>query len=152
MMGRGVGFLLALFLIVFAGEAKAWTPFGTVEHTTRIEDVTLTTPDGDPLFLGYKTSTLYFLLGVYVSDDGYVLGLRASPRHIAEMPPPNVLIELQKQGKLPNPLPAYHLGLGDYAAGFSLWLVVLPIVAAYLYYHFAFGPGRRRRRRRTAEY
>ena len=74
----GFGLFLVAFagLMAFAGEARAWTPFGTVEHITRIEDVLLKTPAGDALYLGHKTSTVYFIGGVYVADDGYVLGLQ----------------------------------------------------------------------------
>ena len=144
---RGIGFVFVFFLTAFAGEALAWTPFGTEEHTTRIEDVALTTPDGEALYLGYKTSTIYFILGVYVHDDGYVLGVRSKPRHIGDMPPPKVLAELQQKGLLPNPLPPYHLGIGDYLAGFALWLIVGPIIGLYLYFHFTMRLHRPRRRR-----
>ena len=111
MTRRAFGFVVALFVVAFAGEAQAYTPFGTVEHTGRIEDVALTTPAGDALYLGHKTSTVYFILGVFVSDDGYVLGLRSNPKHIGDMPPPNMLAEFQKEGKLPDP-----------AAALSSWL------------------------------
>ena len=124
--------VLALFLAVFASEARAWTPFGTVDHIQRIEDVPLTTPEGDALYLAYKTSTVFFIGGVYFSNDGYVLGLRSSPKHYVDMPPPTLLATFQKEGRLPNPLPPYHLGLMDYLVGYSLWLVLVPIVALYV--------------------
>ncbi len=146
MVRYAIGLVLVLLLAAFAGEARAWTPFGTVEHTTPIEDVALTTPEGDALYLGYKTSTVYFLLGVYFRDDGYVLGLRSSPKHIGEMPPPDVLAELQKQGKLPNPLPPYRLGIGDYIMGFSLWIIALPLAGIYMATHFSVRSRRPRRR------
>jgi hypothetical protein len=146
MTRRGIGILLALLLIVLAGEARAWTPFGTVEHTTRLQDVTLTTPDGEALYLGHKTSTVYFILGVYISDDGYVLGLQSNPKHYVDMPPPNMLADFQSKGQLPAPLPSYRLGVGDYLAGYSLWIVAVPLIVAYLFFHFAVRLGRRRRR------
>ncbi len=151
MTKHAVGFAVALLLVAFAGEARAWTPFGTVEHTTRLQDVTLTTQDGEALYLGHKTSTLYFILGVYISDDGYVLGVRSNPGHIGDMPPPDVLADLQKKGLLPDPLPPYRLGLGDYLAGYALWLVVGPLIGLYLYFQFA-GRLRRRRRHRPTRY
>lgn len=146
MTRRGIGFVLILILMTFAGEARAWTPFGTVEHISPIQDVTLTTPEGDALYLGYKTSTVYFIGGVYVSDDGYVLGLRSAPKHYVDMPPAALLANFQKEGRLPDPLPPYHLGVVDYLKGFSLWIVLVPIVAGYLYAHFAIRSGTRRRR------
>ncbi len=145
MTRHAIGLVVAFVLVAFAGEARAWTPFGTVERVALIEDVTLTTPDGDALYLGYKTSTVYFILGVRVSDDGYVLGLKSKPRHYVDMPPPDKLAEFQKKGLLPDPLPPYRLGIGTYLAGFSLWLVVGPLIGLYLYFHFAVRGGRRRR-------
>ena len=148
MTRRAIEFILALFLVAFAGEARAWTPFGTVEHISRMEDVALTTPAGEPLYLGHKTSTVYFILGAYVRDDGYVLGLRSAPGQYVDMPPPDLLAEFQSKGQLPNPLPTYHLGISDYVIGFSLWVVVVPVVAAYFYLHHIIRGGRRRRRAR----
>lgn len=150
MTGRVVGFILALCLLAFAGEAKAWTPFGTTENIVPIEDVGLTTPGGDALYLAHKTSTIYFILGVFVSDDGYVLGLRSNPKHYVDMPPPDMLANFQKQGQLPNPLPSYRLGISDYLVGFSLWIVLVPIVVAYAAARIALRS--RHRRRRVARY
>ena len=132
MTKRSIGFVLALFLMAFAGEARAWTPFGTVEHVNPIQDVGLTTPDGDPLYLGYKTSTVYFIGGVYVHNDGYVLGLKSVSKRYVDMPPPDLLASFQKQGKLPDPLPPYHLGVVEYLKGYSLWIVVVLGVIGYL--------------------
>ncbi len=146
MTRRGIGLLFVVLLLAFAGEARAWTPFGTVEHISRLEDVALRTPAGDALYIGHKTSTAYFLLGVFVNDDGYVLGLRSEPKHYVDMPPPAMLAEFQKEGTLPDPLPPYHLGLSDYLWGYSLWLVVVPLLGGYLYFHFAIRSGRRRNR------
>ncbi len=151
---RGIGFVFVLFLAVmaFAGEARAWTPFGSVEHITPIVDVSLTTPGGDALYLGHKTSNVYFVLGVFVSDDGYVLGLRSAPKHYVDMPPPEMLAAFQKQGKLPDPLPPYRLGIGDFLWGYSLWIVVVPLLGGYIYWHVAIRGGRRRRHHHLARY
>lgn len=147
-MKRAIGVALVLLLVVLAGEARAWTPFGTVENITRMEDVGLSTPEGEPLYLGHKTSTVYFILGVYVSDDGYVLGVRSKPAYIGDMPPPDVLARLQQQGQLPKPLPPYHLSIGDYLWGYSLWIVLAVIAGGYAYAHRIIFAGRRRRRTR----
>lgn len=145
MTRNAIGFVLALFVMAFASEARAWTPFGTVEHVSRIEDVGLTTPDGDALYLAYKTSTVYFIGGVYLSDDGYVLGLRGSPKHYVDMPPPPLLASFQKEGKLPDPLPPYHLSIADYLVGYSLWLVLVPLALVYLAIAITIRGSRRRR-------
>ena len=66
--------------------------------------------------------------------------------HFVDMPPPAMVTDFQKQGQLPDPLPPYRLGLGDYLRGYSLWIVVVPLLGGYLYWHFAIRGGRRRRR------
>ncbi len=137
--------LLAVVLLALAGEAKAWTAFGTAEDIHPIENVTLTGPDGEALFLGYKTSTVYFLGGVWLSDDGYVLGLQADSARFLDMPPPETLAQFQAQGLVPNPLPPYSLGILDYLNGFSLWIVLVVLVAGYV----AVLIGRRRSEQRS---
>ena len=147
MTRHAIGFVVALLAAAFAGEARAYTPFGVTEHIVPIEDVALTTPAGDALYIGHKSSTVYFILGVYVRDDGYVLGLRSNAKHYVDMPPPDKLAEFQSKGLLPKPLPPYRLGFVDYLKGYSLWLVLGPLIGLYLYFHFAVRLRRRRPRR-----
>lgn len=128
----GLLFVLAICFTAMAGEARAWTPFGTQETIHKIADVELKGPDGVALFLGYKTSINYFLGGMSVSDDGYVLGLQSDKARFLDMPPPDKLAEFQAEGLLPNPLPGYSLSLGDYIGGFSLWLGLAVVVLLYL--------------------
>jgi hypothetical protein len=128
----GLLFVLAVCFMAMGGEARAWTPFGTQENIHRIANVDLKGPDGVALFIGYKTSTNYFLGGVSVSDDGYVLGLQADKSRFLDMPPPDKVAEFQAQGLLPNPLPSYSLDLGDYIGGFSLWLGLAVVALLYL--------------------
>ena len=129
---RSVGLLLVLAFISLAGEAKAWTPFGTAEDIHPIENVDLKGPDGEALFLGYKTSTVYFLLGVSVHDDGYILGLQSDHTRFLDMPPAETLANFQSQGLLPKPLPPYALGILDYLNGYGLWIVVFLFIGGYL--------------------
>jgi len=131
-MGRIIGLVLAVCFMALSGEARAWTLFGTAEDIHKLEDVTLTGPDGASLFLGFKTSTSYFIGGLTVKDDGYILGLQADHSRFLDMPPADMLANFQSQGLLPNPLPAYSLGLGDYIRGYSLWLGLAVVVLLYL--------------------
>lgn len=96
--------------------------FGTVEEFTCIADVTIRGKDGDALCLAYKTSIEYFVAGVYVKNEGYVLGVKGKKAYY-ELDAAEIGA-YQAEGELPTPLPAYSLPLGTYAAGYSLWLII----------------------------
>lgn len=97
--------------------------FGTDEELTCIADVPLKGASGDALCLAYKTSTHYFLAGVYVSDDGYVL--KSKVRSDAYVPLDARKIQThQAAGELPTPLPGYSISFGTYFVGYSLWLAL----------------------------
>jgi hypothetical protein len=143
MISRGL-FACVVALMVFPpASASALTLFGTAEDIHPIQDVDLAGPDGQTLFLGYKTSTTYFIGGVSVRDDGYVLGLRSDHSRFLDMPPTEAVTGFQTQGLLPSPLPSYSLGLLDYLRGYSLWIVVALAIALYLAIFFSRRPERR---------
>ncbi len=119
--------VLAVGLVASSG-AQAFM-FGKDETITKIQDVGVTGPAGEPLFLGYKTSTQYFIGGLYVQDDGYVLGMQSDHDRFFPMPAGDELKGFQTQGLLPDPLPVYKLATMDYVIGYSLW-IALPIIAA----------------------
>jgi hypothetical protein len=98
--------------------------FGTRERIAELQDVDLQGPEGEPLVLGYKTTTRYFLGGLYVRDDGYVLSPAADTTRYLPLPSGDELRGFQRQGLLPDPLPPYALGALDYFDGYSLWLIV----------------------------
>ncbi len=131
MRTRGIVLAMVLVLFGFAGEARAWTAFGTVEDIHPIENVGLTGPDGEALFLGYKTSTVYFIGGAWITDDGYILGLQSDHSRILDMPTGETLAGFQKQGLLPDPLPGYSVGFLAYLKGYSLWLALLVLIGGY---------------------
>jgi hypothetical protein len=102
--------------------------FGVDEKLTCITNVELKSPQGQELCLAYKTTTRSFLAPVYVKDDGYVLGVRGHTDKYYEMPPPAELAQLQDEGLLPRPLPAYSLTPTQLVLGHALW-VILAFVA-----------------------
>jgi uncharacterized protein len=102
--------------------------FGKQEDVQKIQDVPLKGPNGEDLFLGYKTSGYFLGAGVYISDDGYVLGIRGVKDEYFPLPRAEVLTQLQQERSLPSPLPQYSLSLLDYAFGYSLWLTLLAVV------------------------
>jgi hypothetical protein len=97
---------------------------GTSETIHRLQDVSLTGPKGEKLYLGYKTSITMFIAGVWLSKDGYVLGIQGEDKRYFEFPETAALQRFQKSGALPNPLPAYELSALDYLWGYSLWLLI----------------------------
>jgi hypothetical protein len=95
----------------------------------RIQDIEIKGAKQEALFLGYMTTTskLFAVLGVAVSDHGYVFGMRSDPEHFY----PTTQAELksfQERGLLPNPLPAYSLSFVDYLLGYSLWILLVPML------------------------
>ena len=123
--------LFAAALLMSAGAAKA-AMFGTQEEIHKLMDVSITSQDNQPLYLAYKTSTFYLFAGVYMTDEGYVFGVRDKPDVYIETTPEEIA-KFQANGLLPDPLPRYSLTFLDYALGYSLWIVVAIIGVVYLF-------------------
>jgi hypothetical protein len=144
--------LMAVF--IFAGSSDAFTDvyFGTGERIKCIQalnKVKSEEPDNSSIFrpakldpvthapyvppdqLCYKYSIKYFILGVSIQDDGYVLS--NGDDYYTYVPLDQSKIqELQKSGILPDPLPAYSLTWMQYAAGYSLWILIALVLFAWL--------------------
>ena len=97
--------------------------FGVQDTLTCITDIPRSTPDGEELCLAYKTSGYFLGAGVYFRDAGYVLRIRHDAKRYIEVSPEQ-LHEMQMEGVLPAPLPAYSVPLFEYAFGYSLWLIL----------------------------
>lgn len=120
-----LAFLAALLAAPLAAEAKLM--FGKDETIHKLQDVDITGQNGEALFLGYKTTTNFFLAGISIQDDGYVFGVRDdSAKYITTTP--EELAKFQENGLLPTPLPAYKIGTVDWIIGNSMWVVVLPLL------------------------
>src|SRR6185369_6817286 len=91
--------------------------FGADEEIHFIQDVPLKGAKDEDLFLGYMTRTQNFFLGVSVEDRGYVLGVKGESKRYYDLPQGEDLARFQDAGTLPNPLPPYKLGFGDYPRG-----------------------------------
>ena len=116
--------LVAIFCVASAFPAHA-AMFGKDETIHFIQDVKITGPKGEKLYLGYMTAIQYFLAGLYVKDEGYVLGVTGKNKSYFNMPKGDKLKSLQKRGLIPDPLPKYSLGVIDYLLGYSLWIVIV---------------------------
>lgn len=88
-------------------------------------------PFNPSTMLCYKYSIQYFILGVAIHDDGYVLAKGDDSYEYFPLDETK-LRDLQADGTLPNPLPGYSLTWMQYAAGYSLWLLIAIVVLALL--------------------
>jgi hypothetical protein len=81
-------------------------------------------PTNHPQYiLCYKISTVYFIAGCYVTDDGYVLQKGGESNEYYPLDPATIQ-KLQHEGVLPTPLPKYALSIFDYAIGYSNWIIL----------------------------
>lgn len=81
--------------------------------------------------LCYKISIHFFILGVTLHDDGYVIAegdnaFRYIPLNDAQ------ITEYQEKGILPKPLPEYSIPLEQYLVGYSLWLVLAGLIVSFI--------------------
>ena len=108
-----------------AGCARAGGMFGPSETVRHIA------PTRDPQYvLGHKVYTYYFVLGCYARDDGYVLQQVGVKDQYVPLDAEKIR-QLQKQGVLPTPLPAYSLGIWDYLLGYSNWVLLAVLGTVY---------------------
>lgn len=104
--------------------------FGDRETIHKIQDISYQGSSGERYYLGYKTTMKMIFAGVYLSDDGYVLGINGSHEKYIPLDAEKIS-SLQSAGLLPDPMPGYTVGLLDYAFGYSLWIL---IIVSGLYY------------------
>jgi hypothetical protein len=147
MRSRTLSVLLAATAIAVSApmSAQARMMFGKDETIHFIQDVKAAGPNKEPLYLGYMTAIQFFAAGLYVEDEGYVLGVKGDSKKFFHMPTGDQLRSLQQRGLLPDPLPPYSLNAFDYLFGYSLW-IVLVVVGAWT----AIDLQRKRKRREAA--
>ena len=106
--------------------------FGKSERVEEISDVDFKGAKGEELYLAYKTTSLFFFMGVYISDDGYVLGIKKSYGSYYPLSEEKIK-ELQTSGHLPNPLPTYKIPMSERLWGFSLWILLTVVAIIYFF-------------------
>lgn len=124
--------LLLAFCFCLSKESHARKlAFGEDQRVQRIQDIDLTGPDGEELYLARLISTYFVGLGVNIRDDGFVIGVKGKSKTYYPMPSDSEVYELQKEGLLPAPLPHFELSLIDYLFGYSLYIL---LIGSCLYY------------------
>ncbi|MEW5741516.1 MAG: hypothetical protein AB1938_21530 [Myxococcota bacterium] len=98
--------------------------FGKDEKIECIQPIDLKGADGEDLCLAYKTSKYFVFAGVYMKDDGYVLGVPKVKGTYYPLPEATELQGFQARGLVPSPLPGYSIPIPEYLFGYSLWLVI----------------------------
>lgn len=116
-----------LFILFAQASEAAVYRFGKDESIDKIQQTEIKDPDGKPLDLAHKLTTTYFVAGVSVHDDGYVLQSRDKPKRYYSLSQEEIA-RFQANGLLPNPLPKYSLSVFEYFAGYSLWIVAVVVI------------------------
>jgi|GEM_PF-1528350 len=105
--------------------------FGKSERIEEITDLETKGPNGEDIYLAYKTSGYYFFMGAYMSDEGYVLGIRGTSSYY---PLDGEQIKIyQESGLLPKPLPNYTIPFMDWVWGFALWILLLVLAVIWFF-------------------
>jgi hypothetical protein len=116
--------LLSLGLFISGNALAGKMMFGDDDTLHKIQDVEFTGPKGEELYLAYRTTIKFFVLGVNLTEQGYVLAIKDSEQKGYYSLDDAQIKELQKNGGLPNPLPKYELTKFDYAFAYSLWIFI----------------------------
>jgi hypothetical protein len=106
--------------------------FGVSTKLHHLQEVPITGAQGERLCLSYKLSILYVGVPLFLTRDGYVLGIHAgttkagqnlySNKNFYPLTDSDVQ-RWQVSGHLPNPLPPYKLSIGDHIEAY--WAVAL---------------------------
>lgn len=123
-------FLIAAFalLALMPRDAQAKMYFGDQDYVRLIQDIPLKGPNGEALFLGYRYRMSFFVAGLYVKDEGYVLGVKGNSERFFRMPDAIYITKWQSEGLLPKPFPPYRLNAFDYLIGYSFWPMLAAII------------------------
>lgn len=128
-------FIASLLLLIIHLPAQAGFKFGTSERIHFVANITLTGPQGERLYLGRKITENHFLMPYSIEDQGFVLGISGESKRYFPMPDAGQMVQLQKDGYLPNPLPVFEFSIVDQIFGHLLWLFLagMALYAGYLF-------------------
>ena len=75
------------------------------------------------------------MLGMYIRDGGYILGVQGDSQRYYNLPPAKEVERLQRMGMLPNPLPAYRMEFTDYAYGYLFWPMLVLMIGVSMWFN-----------------
>jgi hypothetical protein len=111
-------------LLISGSPSRAAYQFGEEDKITKIVDLNIRGPAGETLYLGYKVRITSVFLPVYMTDDGYVIGISDDNTRYFSLTADKIAA-LQRQGQLPDPLPPYEIGWAQWLFGYFLWVCLL---------------------------
>lgn len=117
---------LLMLALLFSSQSHAGIPvfFGESDELYVIENGPSITEGRETFHLGHRVYKKWFIFGINVVDEGYVL---ISANNANRYVPLNagLINDFQEDGSLPKELPSYSIPLMDYLTGYSLWIVLL---------------------------
>ncbi|MCR9226808.1 MAG: sel1 repeat family protein [Flavobacteriaceae bacterium] len=127
-------FLIALLTLFpnLASARRVGGLFGKSERIQKIADVDIKGANGEDLYLAHKTTSLFIFMGVYMTDDGYVLGVKGSMDMYYPLNGEQTK-NFQTSGALPVPLPPYKIEFTEWLWGFSLWILLAVLTAIWFF-------------------
>ncbi len=122
---------LALLMLCNIPAIAGKVMFGESESIRFVATTTLKGPNDTQLFLGRKITTQAFLLPYTARDDGLVFGIAGESNRYIPLPSGAELERLQRDGFLPNPLPAWEFDWVDWIFAHALWVLIAGSIAWY---------------------
>ncbi len=119
-------FSFAVLIPNISSAKKIGGLFGKEENIKEIMALEGKGPNGEEVYLAYKTTGIFFFMGAYLSDDGYVLGIRGTSGSYYPLDE-NQIKTFQENGFFPTPLPQYEIPFVDWFWGFALWILLAVI-------------------------
>ncbi len=125
-MRRGLFIFVTFVLMAASGQYAHAAKFGTRYSYQHLQDLTVKGPKGEAQALGYETQTHSFFLP-YKMTGSYVLLVRGSGkdlfagRDIYHALSQEKIVQMQRAGALPNPLPPARHTIFEYLFAYILW-------------------------------
>ena len=115
-------FILVGFFISIPAYADMF--FGEKDFIYKIQDIGIKNKDAEPLYLGHRVTIKFFIAGIYLEDNGYVLSSKTNNEKKYLQLDDKLIHNLQAEGVLQTPVPKYKVSGMDYLLGYSLWVII----------------------------
>jgi len=119
------GMVFCFLALLFVSTSAYAVAFGKHDNLHKIQEITGNSLkiNNEPVYLGYRTTAHFFLAGVYLKDQGYIISSNRDPKKYYQLNDEKIK-KLQAGGFLPTPLPKYKIPIFDYIFGYSLWICI----------------------------